>query len=415
MEERRSERMARASLDWIEQMVCQPASLPQSTPPGVTTTLDRYIFRNVLFSSLAAVGICAFVLLVGNVVKDLLSALAAEQIDLPTFLKATALVIPYVMPYALPLGLLTGILLVLGRLSAQQEITAMRAAGWGLARIARPIFVLAAIGAAIVLWFSCEVSPRASSNKKLLLIDATRTNPLSFIVPREFVRTFPGYVIYVTDKDGTEVRNLSLWVLDENKRVKAYVQSRRGSVEFDEESSRLLITPRDGVFEARDQKDPGDFSKNPQLGRFGEWQRVPLPLSELVGKGTFKRKLSILAYSELGAELSKTKANAAGLPAREVRIQCAQIRYTMNKQLSLAASVLAFAFIGVPLGIKMQRKETSANLGLAVVLALGFMFAQLLIDWTQKRPDLHPELLVWAPCAVFAGLGLWLFWRVDRQ
>jgi lipopolysaccharide export system permease protein len=415
MEERRSEDVALADAG-VDRTDGLPArKLARNQVPGVTTTLDRYIFRNVLFSSLAAVGICAFVLLVGNVVKDLLSALAAEQIDMPTFLRATLLVVPFVMPYALPLGLLTGILLVLGRLSAQQEITAMRAAGWGLVRIARPIFVLAAIGAAIVLWFSCELSPRASSNKKLLLIDATRTNPLSFIVPREFVRTFPGYVIYVTDKDGTEVRNLSLWVLDENKRVKAYVQSRRGTVEFDEENSRLLITPRDGVFEARDQKDTADFSKNPQLGRFGEWQRVPLPLEEIVGKGTYKRKLSILAYSELRQELVKTRANAAGLPAREVRSQKAQIRYMMNKQLSLGASVLAFAFIGVPLGIKMQRKETSANLGLAVVLALGFMFAQLLIDWTQKRPDLHPELLVWAPCLVFAGLGLWLFWRVDRQ
>jgi len=407
--------MARATPEWIEQMVCQPASLPQSTPSGVTTTLDRYIFRNVLFSSLAAVGICAFVLLVGNVVKELLSALASEQIDLPTFLRLTLLLIPYVMQHALPLGLLTGILLVLGRLSAQQEITAMRAAGWGLTRIALPIFVLATAGAVVVLWFSCEVSPRARSSSKLIMADATRTNPLSFIVPREFVRTFPGYVIYVTDKDGTEVRNLSLWILDEKKRVKAYVHSQRGSVEFDEENSRLLITPRDGIFEARDQKDPGDFSKNPQLGRFGEWQRVPLPLEEIVGKGTYKRKLSILAYSELREELAKTKANADGLSAREVRLQCTRIRYTMNKELSLAAGVLAFAFIGVPLGIKMQRKETSANLGLAVVLALGYMFAQLLIDWTQKRPDLHPELLVWAPCLVFAGLGLWLFWRVDRQ
>jgi len=379
------------------------------------TTLDRYIFRNVLFSSLAAVGVCAFVLLVGNVVKDLLSAFAAEQIDVATFFRLTFLLLPYVMAYALPIGLLTGILLVLGRLSAQQEITAMRAAGWGLARISRPIFVLAVVYAASVLWFSCELSPRAKSTSKQLVADATRTNPLSFIVPQEFVRTFPGYVIFVASKDGANVRDLSIWNLDAQKRVKGYLRAETGTVDFDEANSQLLITPRRGVLEVRDSDNPDDFSKEPRLIHFSEWQRIPLPLDKFTGQGVARRKLSIMTYEELGGELAKAKANAAGLSAREVRMQSAQINYTMHKQLSLAAGVLAFAMIGVPLGIKMQRKETSANLGLAVVLALGYMFAQLIIDWTQKRPDLHPALLVWTPCLIFAGLGLWLFWRVDRQ
>ncbi len=381
----------------------------------MTTTLDRYIFRNVLFSSLAAVGICAFVLLVGNVVKDLLKAFASEQIDVATFFRLTFMLLPYVIAFALPLGVLTGILLVLGRLSAQQEITAMRAAGWGVPRIALPIFVLAVLGAGLSLWFNCEVSPRARSNFNLIKADAVRTNPLSFIVPREFVRTFPGYVIYVKSKDGTEVRDLSVWYLDEQNRVKVYLRSESGTVEFDEENTRLLITPRNGAAEVRNQDDPGDFSKSPHLGLFGEGKRIPLPLAELVGKSTYKRKLSILTYRELRAELAKVKANAEGLAEAEVGKQVCQIRYTIQKQFSVAAGVLAFALIGVPLGIKMQRKETSANLGLAVVLALGYLFFQMIIDWAQKRPDLHPELLVWAPCLVFAGLGLWLFWRVDRR
>lgn len=165
--------------------------LARNQDPGVTTILDRYIFRNVLYTSLAAMGVCAFVLLVANVMKDVLRYLVSEQIGIAQFFQLSFIIVPYVMPFALPLGILTGILLVLGRLSAQQEITAMRASGWGVVRIARPIFVLAVIGAAASLWLSCEVSPRANSSKRYIMADVTRQNPLSFIVPHEFVRTFP--------------------------------------------------------------------------------------------------------------------------------------------------------------------------------------------------------------------------------
>lgn len=382
---------------------------------GVTTTLDRYIFRNVLSSSLAAVGICTFVLLVGNVIKDLLQAFASEQIDLPTFLRLAALVIPSVMPYALPLGILTGILLVLGRLSAQQEITAMRAAGWGVTRIARPILVLATISTALMVWFACELSPKAKTTINLIRADIARVNPLSFIIPGEFVRTFPGKVIYVAAKDGSSVRDLSFWELDPQGRVVGYLRAESGTVDFDDETSELLITPRRGVLEVRNTEKPDDFSREPVLIHFSEWKRIKLPLNKLVGQSTYKRKLSILTYRELREELAKVKAEMTGVATREQRQQITRIRYAMQKQLTLAAGVLAFAMVGVPLGITMQRKETSANLGLAVVLSLGYLFFQMIIDWSQKRPDLHPELLVWLPFAVFAGLGGWLFWRVDRQ
>jgi hypothetical protein len=110
--------------------------------------LDRYIFKSVLGSCLAAVGLFAFVLMLGNALRDLLGYLLAGQITPATFAWLIVLLIPFVISYALPMGMLTGVLLTLGRLSADSEITAMRAAGLSLARIARPVILLGALGAA---------------------------------------------------------------------------------------------------------------------------------------------------------------------------------------------------------------------------------------------------------------------------
>jgi lipopolysaccharide export system permease protein len=87
----------------------------------------------------------------------------------------------------------------------------------------------------------------------------------------------------------------------------------------------------------------------------------------------------------------------------------------LHDRFTLAFAVFSFALIGVPLGIKVSRRETSANLGLALGLVLAFYILTVAIKWLDRRPELRPDLLLWLPNALFIGLGLWLFSRVDRK
>jgi len=80
-----------------------------------------------------------------------------------------------------------------------------------------------------------------------------------------------------------------------------------------------------------------------------------------------------------------------------------------------AAAVLCFALVGVPLGIRVSRRETSANLGLALLLVLGFYLLTVVIKWLDKQPELRPDLLLWLPHVVFAAVGLALFRRVETR
>jgi len=66
----------------------------------------------------------------------------------------------------------------------------------------------------------------------------------------------------------------------------------------------------------------------------------------------------------------------------------------------------------LPLGIAVSRRETSANLGLAVLLALGYYFLTIMIGWLDQHPEYRPDILLWLPNAIFIGLGYWLFRRM---
>ncbi len=111
--------------------------------------LHRHIFLSVLGACAAAVGLFAFILIVGNMLKDLLPFVMGGQLSPGTFLKLVGLLAQIVAAYALPMGVLTGVLLALGRMSAQNEITAMRAAGLSLLYIARPVLILGIAGAVL--------------------------------------------------------------------------------------------------------------------------------------------------------------------------------------------------------------------------------------------------------------------------
>src|SRR5690606_6634156 len=110
-----------------------------------------------------------FVLLTGNALRDLLKLLAAGRAPLDVLGQLVLLLVPYVVGYALPLGLLTGILLTLGRLSAGQELTAMRAAGRSLVQISAPIFALALLATGAGWWVHNTLAPQARQSYRLLL------------------------------------------------------------------------------------------------------------------------------------------------------------------------------------------------------------------------------------------------------
>jgi lipopolysaccharide export system permease protein len=368
--------------------------------------LHRHIFWNVLATCAAAVGLFAFVLMVGNALKDLLSYALAGQLSPEALVKLLLLLPPYVLAYALPMGILTGVLLVLGRMSSQHEVTAMRAAGLSLFYIARPIIILGVLGTALSLGLNFYYMPKARTAYKETLAESLRQNPLSFIVPKTFVRNFPNVILYVGERDGLDLRDFWIWQLDEQKRVKVFARAESGRFDYDEEANRLVLTLRHVSVENRDDKDLENFSK-PLTTGVSEEVPVELELDRIFGRTTRRTKLSELTYDQLQVELGRFAEPAQALDRMKVSI-------AIHEKASSAFAVFAFALLAIPLGIKVSRSETSANLGVALVLVMIYYFLTVSANWLENMPEMRPDLLLWVPTVLFLLVGGMLFRRADR-
>ncbi len=378
--------------------------------------LDRYIFKSAFFTCFAAVVLFAFMLVTGNIVRDLLGPGLSGQISLQASARLILLLIPLGITYGLPMGMLTGVLLTLGRLSADSEITAMRACGISLARIAFPLIALGALGAAVGLPVNFESMPRARTQYDRELNAALRADPMGLIAPRVFIRDFPGFVAYVGAKKGSELEDVWLWQLDGDRRVTRFVHATTGHLGYDEARNELILTLARAHVETRNDKNPEDFTEADPIAYFGRVEPTRLSLERLFGRVGPRQKPAWMTYSELRKEqfrLATEKVAPADVQDRD-RAQM-KITMTIQEKFNTALAALSFVIVGIPLGIKVSRRETSANLGVAVALALGYYFLTVVVGWLDRHPEYRPDLLLWVPNLIFIALGIWLFRRIDRK
>lgn len=393
---------------------------------NAATLINRYIFRQVFFTTLAAVGIFVFVLVAGNLVKgQIADLLASGRLGIGLFAYLTAILVPGVVPYALPAGLLTGVLLVLGRLSAQNEITALKSAGISLWRICAPIFLIGLMGTVFACMIGFYYAPLADTAVKRILSNVVRADPLRYIEPRVFIKDFPGFVIYVQERRGDQLHQLHLWEVNDQRQIVREVNARWGEVEYDPDTGNIQMTVYDGTAEARNTSDPENFTENRPILSFDKAE-FALSLEQILGTREVHRKLSFMTLQELLDLRSETlkplpamliAEGGEALAAHEQKMFSERIRiqYTIQEKIAFSFGVLSLCCMAIPLGIKASRTETMANFVLAVVLFIVYYFGLTMVSWLRDYPHWRPDILVWLPNLIFQILGLYFLRRANQH
>lgn len=386
-----------------------PCCEPDRAAPAAfrrVNLLHRYIFRELTVAALAAVMLFGVILLAGNA-KDLFVLIADGRLSLGRGARLIAMLVPFVITYALPMGVITGILLTLGRLSAQNEITAMRTAGIGLGRVGAPVLLFSVLGVVLSLLINFEYGPRAKGEYRRLVSELGQHDPLSLIVPRQFIRGFHGFLIYVDGKEADVLHDVWVWKLGRQRELEFIGHGQQGVVTYQEDENRLLLELRNGWLHPNPLDLKGSFMPNPG----GQVIPIAIPLEELFKRKVFKKKPSMLTFNELVAERRALRGTADVLEQKRLR----EVEMTIHENAALAFSVLSLALVGVPLGIRTRRTETSANLGMALFLTMGYYCLLVAATWMKDKPGFHAEYLLWMPNLAFQALGGWMWWRLGRN
>lgn len=365
--------------------------------------IDKFVSRELLVNVLFAIAVLSLVLVVGNIFRKLLPLLVNHDVPVEYLIAFIAYVFPFSLIFTIPWGLLTAILLVFGRLSADNELIALRSNGVSVPRVCISLAAIALVCTAICLWLTVQVAPATQKKLRSTIFDLATRDPMALFGSDQVIDEFPGRKIYVGKKEGNRLENITVFELNEHSMPMKVTFAHSGILEADLENKRILMHLYNARYQQRDENDPTDLRKIRDGINMAEGT-LPISLDELYEKEKKRPSRSALSLQQLIEQLKSENTRERSASRTEI-----------NKRFSFPFACIAFAIIGVPLGITAHRRETSIGFAVGLMVAVAYFLFVIIADTLRGNPKVHPELLIWIPNILFIVLGAFLFRRLARQ
>jgi LPS export ABC transporter permease LptG/LPS export ABC transporter permease LptF len=366
--------------------------------------LFRYTFREMISSTLLATLLSTFVIFLqksGQVFELLIRSSAKPKVAAYIF----ALTLPQLLPLTIPFGVLVGILIGLGRMSADGEITAMRAAGVPSQKVIAPVLSFALLATLVAGAASTWGTPAALRETYRVLNRIATEQVTADIQPQVFAEQFPNKIVYVEDvRTGPVVEWRNLFIAD-------------------------ITPPEDRKADQRDRSDLPMITVARQAIAVPDARnsRIQLSLSQAIthevdkdGKAhdtDYERGEQTLPVSPPDEQHAK---DFAEMPTRQLpwytkhSPKWLDARIELHKRLALPLGCLALTLVGIPLGVSSRKGGKSGGYVTAIFLAFFCYYLTFIsLIGLAKSGKLPVEVAAWTPNALFTVFGIIFLLRLE--
>lgn len=383
-------------------------------------TLHWYLTRQVVVSLVMTVVVFTFVLLIGNVLQEILTLLVKRQATMGVVVEAVGLLVPFVWVFALPMAMLTATLLVFGRFSADQELMAVRASGISLLSLITPILLLSLLLCGISAVVNLEIAPRCRVAYNELIFKARIELVAAQLPEGRFISDSRGYTFYVGRNRKNKLQDVIVFK-DDGTNGSTTLRAPRGLLHVDSTNRQFFVELFDvKLLTSVNGNYHSSTAKGYVIDLLDEKSRLQKKpgITDLTFTQLQDEMRELEARLHLPAPLQKLSAEQRRSQKRDFEKQrsdlTSPLRVQIHRQVAFSFACFGFTLIGIPLGIRVHRRETNVSFFIALVLVLIYYGFIMVGQSLATRPEFAPHLIVWLPNFIFQAIGAVLLWRANR-
>lgn len=368
-----------------------------------------------------AVTVVLLVILVSNQLARVLSQAAANNFPREIVFALIALTSAGYLSVIVPIGFFLAIMLALGRLYHESEMAAIQSCGVGPAGLFRPIGLLGAVIAALLIWLSFWAIPEATARAQEIRTAALREAQFGLLEPGKF-RTFGGgnVVFYAerVDESGM-LHNVNVFV-DRAAIERNAAQSRTtngAGKSTGNGASNGVPGARKTVENKTERLEVWVAARAQQRGAGQEEQTFVLYDGERYEGAPGTGEFRIIEFAEggipirLGELASRTRSPEMKTTAELLRSADPADRAELQWRISTPLLAFVLMLLAVPLSRLRPRQGRFGRIGIAILVY--FLYSQLLAaarTWVEA--DVVPRFAgLWWVHAIALCLALWLIAR----
>lgn len=368
-------------------------------------TLSRYVIKEVLAYTTLGLAAITVVMVTQNLFR-FLDQMITAGVRLRDFVAIVGSLSLMLATYSVPIAFLFGVLLALGRMASDSEITAMHACGVGFQAIWRPMFVLGVAMSVVTAFLFVEGEHVA--HLTLRRVVKTLAARGGFIEAGRF-RRLGETVLFVRE-------------IDENQRLQGVVISDRT-----EENRALMIFAESGEVSWKSAENEvefrlsnGDIHVDPgNASADGTYQRIAFQsfVYTLDSESLFGRNFNLLRPREMTlAQLNDVVSLAKAGESLDHLRRKDPVKYELqiHRRIALPFAPFIFAFVGAPLGLNSRRKTRSWGTFLCVSLIFTYYAMMTFTEFLAVQRVLSAPIALWVPNLIFAAAAGYLVFRTRR-
>jgi len=364
--------------------------------------IDRYIFKEIASPFIIILFILTFVLLMGKILQ-IMDLVINKGIGVFSIAKIIIFLLPSFLLFTIPIALLIAILIAMGRLSADNEITALKTSGISLMQIYYPIAIASLITFIFTIFTSYFLVPQSNFATKRLLFNIVQQNASIGIKEKVFNADFKGFLLYAEKIPDNKKNYMEGVIVSDNRIIgeQNTILAKKAFLVSDPESMTVKLTLQDGSIHTVSS----DLKKYRKID-FKSYD-INLDLSTALANLDESSKSSTeMTVGELLAKMRKPGTDPAAV--RELAIE-------VHKKFSIPLSCIFFGLLALPLGIRSHRSVKSRGFAVGLIVVSFYYLLRIGGEALAETGYISPAFGVWAPSFIFALLGISIFYVANRE